>query len=82
MSVKKKLADRIGLAIAPTLVKTILGTIFLTSRIKVIGEEHLDELGRITGHKCRERPTSPQSIFHSFRRQNSISRIGIDGSSA
>ena len=46
MPVKKKLADRIGLAIAPTLVKTILGTIFLTSRIKVIGEENLDELSR------------------------------------
>jgi lysophospholipid acyltransferase (LPLAT)-like uncharacterized protein len=44
MPVKKKLADRIGLAIAPLVAKTILGTIFLTSRIKVVGEEHLEEL--------------------------------------
>ena len=46
MSVKKKLIDRIGLAVAPLLVKTVLGTIFRTSRIKVVGEEHVEELDR------------------------------------
>jgi lysophospholipid acyltransferase (LPLAT)-like uncharacterized protein len=46
MSVKKKFADRIGLAVAPLLVKTVLGTIFRTCRKKVVGEEYLEELDR------------------------------------
>ena len=46
MPVKKKIIDKIGLAVAPLLAKTVLGTIFLTSRVKIVGEEHLDELDR------------------------------------